>query len=114
MINKPPETQVYSLFIAVYNGIARFFLYVFLGEYTSSRKSRNLAIANYMKLLFTSPNFLTFKEPRNRFQGINSASLCSLADRYNKPYSYSVPRPRRSTEEKKELKWNGVSFNKYR
>jgi hypothetical protein len=28
---------------------------------------------------FQSPNVKTFKEPRNRFQGINSASLCSLA-----------------------------------
>ena len=26
-----------------------------------------------------------FKEPRNRFQGINSASLCSLAGRYDNP-----------------------------
>ncbi len=30
-----------------------------------------------------SPNFQTFKEPRNRFQGINSARLCSLAGRYD-------------------------------
>ncbi len=27
-----------------------------------------------------SPNFSTFKEPRNRFQGIKSTSLCSLAE----------------------------------
>jgi hypothetical protein len=27
----------------------------------------------------------TFKEPRNRFQGIDSASLCSLAGQYDKP-----------------------------
>jgi hypothetical protein len=32
-----------------------------------------------------SPNFQTFKEPRNRFQGINSASLWSLAGRYDNP-----------------------------
>jgi hypothetical protein len=32
-----------------------------------------------------SPNFLKFKEPKNRFQGINSASLCSLAGRYDNP-----------------------------
>ncbi len=32
-----------------------------------------------------SPNFKTFKEPKNRFQGINSASLCSLAGRYDNP-----------------------------
>ncbi len=29
--------------------------------------------------------FKTFKEPRNRFQGIDSASLCSLAGRYGNP-----------------------------
>ncbi len=32
-----------------------------------------------------SPNFLTFKEPENRFQEINSASLCSLAGQYGNP-----------------------------
>ncbi len=42
-----------------------------------------------------SPNFYTFKEPRNRFQGINSASLCSLAGRYDYSYSYSIPSPHR-------------------
>ncbi len=30
-----------------------------------------------------SPNFKTFKEPSNLFQGIYSANLCSLAGRYN-------------------------------
>ncbi len=38
-----------------------------------------------------SPNFLTFKEPKNRFQGTNSARLCSLVGRYDNPYSCSVP-----------------------
>ncbi len=32
-----------------------------------------------------SPNFWTYEEPRNQFQGINSDSLCSLAGRYNNP-----------------------------
>ena len=32
-----------------------------------------------------SPNFQTFNEPSNRFQGINSASLCSLAGLYVNP-----------------------------
>ncbi len=32
-----------------------------------------------------SSNFWTFMEPRNRFQGINSASLCSPAGRYDNP-----------------------------
>jgi hypothetical protein len=31
------------------------------------------------------PNFLTFKEPKNRFQGTNSARLCSLTGRYDNP-----------------------------
>jgi hypothetical protein len=31
------------------------------------------------------PNFETSKEPRNRFHGINSASLCSLAGPYDNP-----------------------------
>ncbi len=30
-------------------------------------------------------HFWTFKEPRNRFQGIDSASLCSLAGRHDNP-----------------------------
>jgi hypothetical protein len=30
-----------------------------------------------------SPNFQTFKEPKNRFQGTNSARLCSLAGWYD-------------------------------
>jgi hypothetical protein len=29
--------------------------------------------------------FKTFKEPRNRFPGINFAGLCSLAGRYDDP-----------------------------
>jgi hypothetical protein len=37
-------------------------------------------------LLSAEPEFLNFKEPRNRFQVINSASLCSLAGRYNNPF----------------------------
>ncbi len=34
-----------------------------------------------------SPNFYTFMEPRNRFQRINSASLCILKGRYDNPIS---------------------------
>ncbi len=30
-----------------------------------------------------SPNFQTFKEPKNWFQGTNYARMCSLADRYD-------------------------------
>jgi hypothetical protein len=32
-----------------------------------------------------SPYFEMFMEPRNRFKGMNSASLCSLAARYDNP-----------------------------
>jgi hypothetical protein len=32
-----------------------------------------------------SPNFLTFKAPKSRFQGMFSESLCSLAGRYDNP-----------------------------
>jgi hypothetical protein len=31
-------------------------------------------------------SWLVFMEPRNRFQGMNSASLCSLAGRYDNPF----------------------------
>jgi hypothetical protein len=37
------------------------------------------------KNLHLSQNFLTLKEPKNRFQGTNSARLCSLAGRYDNP-----------------------------
>ncbi len=35
--------------------------------------------------MHTEPVLLTFKEPRNLFQGFDSASLCSLAGRYDNP-----------------------------
>jgi hypothetical protein len=56
------------------------------------RQGRKLVGISFCHL---SPNFNTFKDPRNRFQGINSASLCSLAGRYDHPIypSYSVPSP---------------------
>ncbi len=39
--------------------------------------------------------FKLFKNPRNRFQGIDSASLCSLTGLYSiqQPHSYLVPNP---------------------
>jgi hypothetical protein len=39
------------------------------------------------------PNFLSFKEPKDRFQGTNSATLCSLAGRYDKPIPTRVLAP---------------------
>jgi hypothetical protein len=38
-----------------------------------------------MRIYYLSPYFLTFMEPRNRFQGMNSASRCSLSGRYDNP-----------------------------
>ncbi len=40
-----------------------------------------------------SPDFSTFKEAKNRFQGITYASLSG--GQVRQPYSYSVPSPRR-------------------
>ncbi len=37
------------------------------------------------------PYFSTYMEPRNRFQGMNSASLCSLAGRYDNPIPTRCP-----------------------
>ncbi len=37
--------------------------------------------------------FLTFMEPRNRFQGMNSASLCSLAGRYGASLFHGYDNP---------------------
>jgi hypothetical protein len=38
---------------------------------------------DYLPIL--APEFLNFKEPKNRFQGTNFVSLCSLAVRYDNP-----------------------------
>ncbi len=42
-------------------------------------------VIQFTEKSFLSPIFSTFKKPKNRFQGINSASLCSLAGRYDNP-----------------------------
>jgi hypothetical protein len=38
------------------------------------------------------PEFSTFKEPNDRLQGINSASPCSLAGRYDNSISEKFPK----------------------
>ncbi len=43
----------------------------------SHRKSTSFALQ--------SPKLKTYKEPKNRFQGPNSARLCSLMGRYDNP-----------------------------
>ncbi len=35
--------------------------------------------------MLSNVSMFAFMEPRNRFQGMNSASLCRLADRYDNP-----------------------------
>ncbi len=47
--------------------------------------SKGGSCAVYKQQINLSPNFKTFKEPMNRFQGINSAGLCNLAARYDNP-----------------------------
>ncbi len=54
---------------------------------TNMRHSRKRANGNM------SPNFLTFMEPRNRFQGTKSACLCSLSVRYDNPIPYRFLAP---------------------
>jgi hypothetical protein len=46
-------------------------------------KSRGRTEPNKRK--YQRPNFQTFKEPKNRSQGINSARHCSKAGRYDNP-----------------------------
>ncbi len=45
-------------------------------------------MARFPTFIVLSPNFLTFKEPKNRFQGINSARLCSLAGQCDNPIRF--------------------------
>jgi hypothetical protein len=47
--------------------------------------SQGLAFGNCFPSNHLSPYFKTFMGPMNRFQGIDSASLCSLAGRYHNP-----------------------------
>jgi hypothetical protein len=47
-----------------------------VGELTNKLEKKSTAIQQ-------NPNFLTFREPKNIFQGINSASICNLAGQYD-------------------------------
>ncbi len=52
------------------------------------RRPWKLELAGFLILIqILSPNFWTSKEPKNQFQGTNSARLCSLAGRYDNPVS---------------------------
>jgi hypothetical protein len=55
------------------------------GEILSSRARLHCSIPGNTDNRVQSPNFKTFKELRNRFQGVSSADLCSLAGRYDNP-----------------------------
>jgi hypothetical protein len=52
--------------------------------------------------IIQSPNLKRFMEPRNRFQGIDSASLDSLAGRYEKQGSCNGPPG-----------WESIPWNRY-
>ncbi len=56
------------------------------------------------------PEFFTFKEPKNRFYGTNSPSMCSLAGRYDNRLasSYSVQSPHRLFKGTKA--WDNFDF----
>ncbi len=48
-------------------------------------KVPHLKMENLIPVILQIRHFWTFMEPRNRFQGMNSASLCSLVGRYDNP-----------------------------
>jgi hypothetical protein len=50
-----------------------------------SCRVKSLYMKRFWPHPYSEPVFLTFMEPRNRFQGINSTSLCSLPGRYDNP-----------------------------
>jgi hypothetical protein len=54
-------------------------------NYDIIRQRERFLKSNLMRKPFFAQRryFFTFKEPRNRFQGVDSASLCSLAGRYD-------------------------------
>ncbi len=55
--------------------------FIFLNNYSISFKTPTI-----LYVVCTSETvFLNFKEPRNRFQGIDADSLCSMAGRYDNP-----------------------------
>jgi hypothetical protein len=53
------------------------------------------AVKSCFKTGLQSPNFKTFKDHGNRFREIDSASLCSLAGRYENPIPTRVLAPHR-------------------
>ena len=48
-------------------------------------ENKRLCHLNYVTMKETEIRAHFFKEPRNRFKGIDSASLCSLAGQYDNP-----------------------------
>ncbi len=48
-------------------------------------RTQTLSTRFFVNKIQRSPNFQTFKEPRNRSKGIDSATLCSLVGRYDNP-----------------------------
>jgi hypothetical protein len=57
-----------------------------IGDYFYTSVSTVSTLQNYFKgIRGPCKNFFVFPRPRSRFQGMNSASLCSLAGRYDNP-----------------------------
>ncbi len=61
--------------------------WAYIGAITRCLSARTFIFCNYFAF-FTETVFLTFKEPKNRLQGIDSASLCSRT-RISKPFKKS-------------------------
>ncbi len=57
------------------------------------QKQRSLLFVSPMWIQATGQQWMLELEPRNRFQGIKSASLCSLGGRYNNPICRTGPPP---------------------
>ncbi len=66
----------------------------------------------YFICVYRARIFLTFKGPSNRFQGINSASLCSLAARYDNPITTRFLAPMDCLKIEQERRLEGQQFTK--
>ncbi len=81
-----------SLLFVESRSLIRF--HIILGSISKLGNEESLALAAALSSLHflqvSEPVFLNVKELRDRFQGIDSASLCSLSGRYDK-YDKPIP-----------------------
>jgi hypothetical protein len=71
----PEKEYISGIAVAVYTIFDKLSLQIFFHTIALLLSNRNLL----------SPNVLTYKEPKNRFQGTNSARLCRRAGLYDNP-----------------------------